>query len=109
AEAGLLVRPERLRLNAEHVFSHIRWSVEVYNAAYGFFLGAEEAAAAGGASVAREAPAAAGYAAPAGAGELPDGWRWIGPADMDTLAFPNVFVRILGDYFASRGQRPNED
>lgn len=88
AEAGLLVRPERLRMNAEHVFSHIRWSVEVYDAAYGFFLGAEEAA---------------------GAGALPDGWRWIGPADMDTLAFPNVFVRILGDYFASRGQRPNED
>ena len=38
-EAGLLVRPVRLWSEEEHVFSHIRWKVDVYLAEFGFFLG----------------------------------------------------------------------
>jgi A/G-specific adenine glycosylase len=114
-EAGLLVRPVRLWAEEEHVFSHIRWQVDVYLAEFGFFLEGGREAAAG---VAAEAGAAYGEtpdtvmppdtgaspdaSGPRDADEPPDGWRWIGPEDMASLAFPNVFLRILGDYFERR-------
>jgi len=192
-EAGVLVRPERLWTEEEHVFSHIRWKLDVYLAEFGFFLESVREAAAGvtaeaGASYggppdAAEAPDAgespiadkaaiaerppepvdpliADRAAIAGRPpepvdppiadraaiaerppepveppiadraaiaerppepvdppladraaiaerppepvEPPDGWLWIGPEDMASLAFPNVFLRILNDYFARR-------
>ncbi|AGA56782.1 A/G-specific adenine glycosylase [Thermobacillus composti KWC4] len=112
-EAGLLVRPERLWTEEEHVFSHIRWKVDVYLAEFGFFLeGGREAAAGAVSETVSEAAseAASGVAAETGAPyggrscgeEPPDGWLWIGPGDMASLAFPNVFLRILNDYFARR-------
>jgi len=177
-EAGLLVRPVRLWTEEEHVFSHIRWKVDVYLAEFGFFLdGGREAAAGtdgavGGRTVTGDAGAfgmtgaaaasgvaaetaslhgdpsiTAGAANAAGAAtadeppnaadaalvdeppnaadaalvdeppiadrasmagrspdhaETPDGWLWIGPEDMASLAFPNVFLRILNRYFAKR-------
>jgi A/G-specific adenine glycosylase len=132
-EAGLLVRPVRLWTEEEHIFSHIRWKVDVYLAEFGFFLdggrdasasaepaaGAVAGAASGAAArIAVEvaagnadgnadgnaagiaAEAGASYGGPTDADDLPDGWLWIGPGDMASLAFPNVFLRILNEYFA---------
>jgi A/G-specific adenine glycosylase len=85
-EARLLVRPHRLWMEAEHVFSHIRWDVQVYAADFGFFLEEAETAV-GGIAAAQEAKIAvpkrsslqaeaaaesqAGY--PAGAPSVPEG------------------------------------
>lgn len=114
-EAGLLVRPVRLWAEEEHVFSHIRWRVKVYLAEFGFFLEGGREAAAGAAADAGaaygetpdtgmppDAGASPDASAPPDADEPPDGWRWIGPGDMASLAFPNLFLRILKDYFARR-------
>ncbi|OUM94613.1 MAG: A/G-specific adenine glycosylase [Thermobacillus sp. ZCTH02-B1] len=106
-EAGLLVRPVHLWAKAEHVFSHIRWQVEVYLAEFGFFLDAGSAstgAAGSEAAVAAEAgaPCAGGPDRAPDGDEPPEGWLWIGPEDMASLAFPNVFLRLLNDYFAKR-------
>ncbi|WP_274652898.1 A/G-specific adenine glycosylase [Paenibacillus humicola] len=160
AEDGLLVRPTGWWGETEHTFSHIVWSVQVFEAEFGFVL--EQAAAldapespaapgiypAGGAPVgamlAAEAPV--GYQAGdsgalrghdladtsrpghspsptltdgtaardrmdagiplasdnAVAQRLPRGYRWIGPEHMRELAFPNVFLRILRDYWDGR-------
>ncbi|RXZ80574.1 A/G-specific adenine glycosylase [Paenibacillaceae bacterium] len=38
----LLVRPHRWWMGADHVFSHIRWEVQVYEAEFGFVLSGEE-------------------------------------------------------------------
>lgn len=65
-------------MRAEHVFSHIRWEMEVY----------------------RCAP----EAGPPGTGSaplLPSHYRYIDRAEMAQLAFPNVFIRILNAYFAA--------
>ncbi len=126
-EARLLVRPHRLWMEAEHVFSHIRWDVQVYAADFGFFL--EEADAADGIAARRTAESAESYLAShpgasleaasrieaddsqdsdadrvpqlahADMSKLPEGYRWIGPEDMAELAFPNVFLRILNAYW----------
>lgn len=101
-EAGLLVRPVRLWTEAEHVFSHIRWKVHVYTAEFGFFLDGAAAGTGASANAAIAAETGALYGIPTDADMLPDGWRWIGPEDMESLAFPNVFLRILNDYFARR-------
>jgi len=98
-EAGLLVRPVRLWSEEEHVFSHIRWKVDVYLAEFGFFLAGGREAAAGAAGGMAAEPGAS-YGGPSDADDLPEGWLWIGPEDMASLAFPNVFLRILNDYFA---------
>jgi A/G-specific adenine glycosylase len=100
-EAGLLVRPVRLWSEEEHVFSHIRWKVDVYLAEFGFFLAGGREAAAGAAGGVAAEPGAS-YGGPSDADDLPDGWLWIGPEDMASLAFPNVFLRILNDYFTRR-------
>ena len=31
--------------------------------------------------------------------ELPSNYRWIGPEQMKELAFPNVFLKLLNDYW----------
>lgn len=86
-ETGLLIRPERWLMDADHVFSHIHWKMRIYLAD----LGAHAEAA--GASLVAETAAA--YEAGGKQGE----YRWIGPEDMETLAFPNLFIRILREYW----------
>ncbi|GMK45257.1 adenine DNA glycosylase [Paenibacillus glycanilyticus] len=90
-ETGLLIRPERWFMDADHVFSHIHWKMRIYLADLGALAGA--AAAAAGSSLAAETAAA--YEA----GGKQIEYRWIGPEDMDTLAFPNLFIRILREYW----------
>ncbi|GLX66180.1 A/G-specific adenine glycosylase [Paenibacillus glycanilyticus] len=88
AETGLLIRPDRWLMDADHVFSHIHWKMRIYLADLGL-----DAIGATGASLAAETAAA--YET----GSLRSEYRWIGPEDMETLAFPNVFIRILREYW----------
>ncbi|WP_020619677.1 A/G-specific adenine glycosylase [Paenibacillus daejeonensis] len=109
AETSVLVRPRHWWMEADHVFSHIVWKVQVYLTDYGFVLNKTEQAQSEGDSL-FAAESAAGYEANEVAGqreELPPGYRWIGPAEMEELAFPNVFVRILREYWQQRGSNPN--
>ncbi|PZD95074.1 A/G-specific adenine glycosylase [Paenibacillus sambharensis] len=137
-EARLLIRPRRWWRDAEHVFSHIRWDLQVYLADFGFVL--KDAASAGGTQagaytgLAAEQPAAymagSGETAEAAQREtaasydhaglplasaalvdrLPEGYRWIRQDDMKEMAFPNVFLRLLNDYWEQResGCLPDE-
>src|SRR5690606_30710564 len=102
----------RLWMEAEHVFSHIRWDVQVYAADFGFFLEEPDADAASEVAAGRAAEAAEPYLGDAGhvpplahadMSKLPEGYRWIGPEHMAELAFPNVFLRILNAYW-ERGE-----
>ncbi|SFT04041.1 A/G-specific adenine glycosylase [Paenibacillus sp. BC26] len=107
AEEGLLVRPTSWWGETEHVFSHIVWDVQVFRAEFGFWQQqagvdtAREAAVADAdvsASTVQIAPQTApAYGLPEG--KAPANYRWIGPEQMKELAFPNVFVRILRDYW----------
>ncbi|MGG6312590.1 A/G-specific adenine glycosylase [Paenibacillus macerans] len=111
AAAGVPARPDGAMLNAEHTFSHIHWNLRVFR------FSAENALATpgGGAVLAAVAETAAAYDAGSGAAwraaaapeaPLPAGneedaaeYRWIAREDMDSLAFPNVFLRILNQHF----------
>ncbi|EHS59257.1 hypothetical protein WG8_0771, partial [Paenibacillus sp. Aloe-11] len=33
---------------------------------------------------------------------LPAGYRWISEADMDTMAFPKVFLDLITEYYAKQ-------
>ncbi|WP_399537859.1 A/G-specific adenine glycosylase [uncultured Paenibacillus sp.] len=130
AEERLIIRPRRMWMEAEHVFSHIRWDVKVYAADFGFMLPEsampETAAAAETMGVYRVSPpgrlpasgrlpspgeagstdkavSPSGYGEAASDGQLPNGYRWIGPEHMKELAFPNVFLRILNAYWEEKG------
>jgi A/G-specific adenine glycosylase len=90
SETGLLIRPRRWLMDADHIFSHIHWKMRIYLADLGAHA---ELADTAGASLAAETAAA--YEA----GDKQGEYRWIGPVDMETLAFPNLFLRILRDYW----------
>lgn len=110
AEDRVLVRPLNWWGEAEHVFSHIVWDVQVFKAAFGFVLEDADAENAADAARFKVAEAAEAYLSAieetAAAGEpvaedtpLPANYRWISEADMQELAFPNVFLRILREYW----------
>jgi A/G-specific adenine glycosylase len=75
-ESGLLVEPVGAFANAGHTFSHIHWEMRVFL----FRLLAEETSSSGKAD---------------SSGEI----RWIRRDEWESLAFPNVFIRILKGYF----------
>ncbi|WP_018749753.1 A/G-specific adenine glycosylase [Paenibacillus sanguinis] len=115
AGAGFPARPEGAMMNAEHTFSHIHWNLRVFR-----FSAAEvratagrgvsdaaslsSASAGGFVQVAAVAESAAEYETAGDTGGIAntDGtgeYRWITRQDMDKLAFPNVFLKILNSYF----------
>jgi A/G-specific adenine glycosylase len=96
-ESGVLIRPRGWWMAADHIFSHIVWDVQVYLADYGFVLTEQEQRSDGLVAESRGAYKATDM------DKLPDGYRWIGPAEMEELAFPNVFLRILRAYWQQRG------
>ncbi|AJY74005.1 A/G-specific adenine glycosylase [Paenibacillus beijingensis] len=54
----------------------------------------------GASAVGESGGASEGLAPTAGAADkLPPGYRWIGPEQMRELAFPNLFAKILNDYW----------
>jgi len=114
SETGLLVRPRRWFMDAEHVFSHIHWHMRVYvtdlgeSAADSPLLAAEAASAYAGAGGAKLTAAASepgmltGSSSAPAYRPAPANYRWIGPDDMKELPFPNLFIRILKEYWNLR-------
>lgn len=85
-EEGIATRPIAHLTDAEHTFSHIHWNLQVYRCR-------EE-----------DLPQAAELKAIYVAGDSgePSGqtvYRWIDEQDMQHYAFPNVFLKILQNYF----------
>jgi A/G-specific adenine glycosylase len=104
ADTGLLIRPRSWFMDADHIFSHIHWKMRFYEADLGEQAPVvERSAAAGGGLLAAEAAAHYGIALAEPAAALPDqGYRWIGREEMETLPFPNLFLRILTEYWKQR-------
>lgn len=149
---GFAARPEALATHAEHVFSHIVWSLQVYKcteqdqsnelpliaaearAAYDAQAAAKESTAS-----AESRPSAAQVSEPGitdaanisgsldeqgeplsafAASNLADDvltgkgdgltYRWIGPEDMDKMAFPNIFLKLISSYFAGAYSQVND-
>lgn len=126
AADGVGVVPMEWLMDAEHTFSHIHWAMAVYRCrpAPGSLPGYTPGAAGMGLAVAERAGAAYAAAA-AGAGTaaspeepavdeaaagvdfstpglrdpaLPPNYRWMDFGEMEQVAFPNVFLRILSAY-----------
>lgn len=109
-DTGLLIRPRRWFMDADHVFSHIHWKMRFYLADLGDDSGVYAAAAEETVGIAAEAEAiysvnaaavksAARAAAENEAGEWTSAYRWIGKEDMEKLPFPNLFLRILKEFW----------
>jgi A/G-specific adenine glycosylase len=81
-EDGVAVQPLAPYMKAEHTFSHIRWEMEVYRC--------------------RLDNSAGGGLLPS---LLPYHYRWAGPDELEQYALPNVFVRILRQYFGGGSVR----
>ncbi|PWV97302.1 A/G-specific DNA-adenine glycosylase [Paenibacillus cellulosilyticus] len=104
-EAGLLIRPLRHWTKAEHVFSHIHWHMDVFEADMPSHVSEASSAApsdSGSAELGLVAETNGSYAG--GGGELPAGYAWIGPEAMDTLAFPNLFLKLLQQHWGIKGR-----
>ncbi|MBB6673278.1 A/G-specific adenine glycosylase [Cohnella nanjingensis] len=78
AAEGLAIRAERHIADAEHIFTHLHWYVRVWTAEL----------------------TDGGEAAGTGSGSLPEGYRWIGPAEFEQLAWPNLFRKLLAQHFS---------
>lgn len=89
AAENVAVEPVAKVAEAEHVFSHLHWYVNVWNArltegaAVGLMCGGDA-----GASLANGCE-----------------YRWIGADDFDSLAWPKVFRTLVEAYFSAAGQR----
>jgi len=99
-EEGLIVRPNRHFGDAEHVFTHLHWHVRVWGASGASFRAPAAASAAREPFAVREAAPVWEAASAAGAARA-DHYRWIDRAEFEALAWPNVFRKILADYFES--------
>ncbi|MFC4776178.1 A/G-specific adenine glycosylase [Paenibacillus sp. GCM10023252] len=125
-ETGLLIRPRSWWMDTDHIFSHIHWKLHVYLADLGSVETGQGAATAAtttggqtvtfgkalyspqrgmdelGAAIAAEQGAlySADGSGHAARKELPEEYRWIGAEHRKELAFPNVFVRLLREYWA---------
>ena len=103
AAEGLRVHPRRYVGEAEHVFSHLHWFLRVWEAD-----GAEFALPAGqGRGQAAVHEHSALYGAGTSDGPVPptpDRYRWVNREEFEALAWPNVFRKILGDYFARQAR-----
>lgn len=67
------VQPSQWLMQVEHIFSHIRWDMDVYECRTTV-------------SSVHDDPS------------LPEGWKWMGEAEREKVAFPNVFLRIMDSY-----------
>ncbi|OXM13628.1 A/G-specific adenine glycosylase [Paenibacillus herberti] len=118
AESGLRVVARRWHAAEEHTFSHLHWMMRVYVAELD--TGASRAVWPAGLRQAGALPTevaqqpaiiAAESAAPYSSAESsapnatdePDGYRWIGRNQMRDYAFPNLFGKILYDYWDATG------
>ncbi len=104
ADTGLLIRPRSWFMDADHIFSHIHWKMRFYEADLGERLpGVRYEAVTVGGHVAAETPGKYGLAVAVPETSQASGeYRWIGREEMDTLPFPNLFLRILTEYWNQR-------
>ncbi|BFH60230.1 A/G-specific adenine glycosylase [Paenibacillus azoreducens] len=87
-EEGVAARPEAYMLDAEHTFSHIHWNLKVYRCREEEQL------------LAAETKEAYQLSHPEPEEDMQGAvLRWIGEEDMALYAFPNVFLKILREYF----------
>lgn len=112
-KAGIPARPLEHWMAAEHTFSHIVWTLQVYRCreeeAPPLPVAAEGRAAYRAGTAAAAAPAEGsllvdnpGIEAFADGTENPEdsgAIRWIKREDMANYAFPNVFLKLLNSYF----------
>lgn len=153
---GFAARPEVLATHAEHVFSHIVWSLQVYKCTEQDqsnelpLIAAEARAAYDAQAAARDRSSSASAAPESDATHLSepgtlhaennasflseeselmspsdvsdsalstmtltgkgDGltYCWIGPEDMDKMAFPNIFLKLISSYFAGAYDQVND-
>lgn len=154
---GFAARPEGLATHAEHVFSHIVWSLQVYKCTEQDqsselpLIAAEARAAYDAQAATREGTASLSAVSPESdtmhssepgtpnaqniSTSLNDGemlmsssdvsdlalstptltgkgdgltYRWIGPEDMDKMAFPNIFLKLISSYFAGAYDQVND-
>lgn len=153
---GFAARPEGLATHAEHVFSHIVWSLQVYKcteqdqsselsliaaearAAYDAQAATKEGTDSSAVSPESETTHSSQQGtpnaqninsaslndeemlAPSDGSDLAlstpiltgkgDGliYRWIGPEDMDKMAFPNIFLKLISSYFAGAYDQVND-
>jgi A/G-specific adenine glycosylase len=106
-QAGISARPEAHWMAAEHIFSHIVWTLQVYRCreedALPLPIAAEgRAAYTVDAGLFPEMDSSVpverfedGNASPEDSGAV----RWISRKDMANYAFPNVFLKLLNLYF----------
>ncbi|WP_068614253.1 A/G-specific adenine glycosylase [Paenibacillus tuaregi] len=93
AAARVYAQPQGPYMEAEHTFSHIHWNLRVYRFRQSPELGALAALGA-------VAESDAVYEIAAAQEGEPLETRWINREDMEKLAFPNVFLKILNQYFS---------
>jgi A/G-specific adenine glycosylase len=87
-EEGVAARSEAYMLDAEHTFSHIHWNLKVYRCREEEQL------------LAAETKEAYQLSHPEPEEDMQGAvLRWIGEEDMALYAFPNVFLKILREYF----------
>ncbi|MGG1637046.1 A/G-specific adenine glycosylase [Paenibacillus sp. NRS-1760] len=110
-DTGLLIRPRSWFTDADHIFSHIHWKMRFYLADLGEIsysaVDADIAAASDNAAIAAEAASSYKVNQKAAAiddsteehNDQPSTYRWISKEDMDTLPFPNLFLRILKKFW----------
>lgn len=110
SQAGIHARPEGHWMAAEHTFSHIVWTLQVYRCREeaalplaaerraGYTAAADPQAAEPQEPALFDSGDAALDAADRGA------LRWISREDMGSYAFPNVFLKLLNSYFDEREQ-----
>ena len=70
-EEGIAIDVSRHVADAQHIFTHLLWSIRMLAAA-----GIEEERL----------------------GELPS-YQWVGPEEFESYVWPNVFRKLLTDYF----------
>jgi len=110
-DTGLLIRPRSWVMDADHIFSHILWKMRFYLADLGelpySFVDSNSAIANEITAVAAES-ASTYEVSPVSASidnsnetnlENLGTYRWITKEDMDTLPFPNLFLRILKQFW----------
>lgn len=97
--AALFIRPMDWLLDTEHVFSHIHWRMRVFLAELG--TSTLSVADTGMAAESQVSYSVADASGPDAEFVGKDGltYRWIGKPEMEKLPFPNVFIRILGQYW----------
>lgn len=89
--AGFPAKLNQHFMNIEHIFSHILWEMHVFQ-----YVEAEQAEHS---SIAVAEQKEAYQVSHLGNESLE--YRWITQADMESLTFPNVFLKILNKYFSN--------